>query len=107
MKTVSIKKRNYLRSINKAIPMDKDFYAPTTREEAHRRIEEAERDVFSEMDLPDEELEARLEAFFAEQRECCGSTPIPEECIPMEEAYRTSIKHLEELYAKKKSLDNA
>ena len=59
MKTVSIKKRNYLRSINKAIPMDKDFYAPTTREEAHRRIKEAERDIAEGKVVPHEEVMRR------------------------------------------------
>lgn len=56
MKTVSIEKKSYLRNINQAIPMDKDFYAPTTREEAHRRIEEAERDIAEGKVVPHEEV---------------------------------------------------
>ena len=50
-----------------------------------------------------EDMETQLEAFFAEQRELHGDKPIPEGCISIEDAYRKSIKHLEELYAKKKS----
>ena len=56
MNVASIKKRSYLRSIYKAIPMNKDFYAPTTREEAHRRIEEAERDIAEGKVVPHEEV---------------------------------------------------
>lgn len=44
MKTVKTKKKRYLRSTNQAIQMN-DFYAPMTKEEARRRIEEAERDI--------------------------------------------------------------
>lgn len=108
--------------------MDKDFYAPTTKEEACRRIEGAERDIAEEeerkivmkeyeqeeetnaileMDLSDEELEARLEAFFAEQRELCDSKSIPGDYITLEESFQKTIKNLKELYAKKKSRVNA
>ena len=59
MKTLSIKKKSYLRNINKAIPMDKDFYAPTTKEEACRRIEEAERDIAEGKVVPHEEVMRR------------------------------------------------
>ena len=59
MNTIRITKRSYLRSINQAIPMDKDFYAPTTREEAHRRIEEAERDIAEGKVVPHEEVMRR------------------------------------------------
>lgn len=59
MKTLSIKKRSYLCNINHAIPMNKDFYAPTTREEAHRRIEEAERDIAEGKVVPHEEVMRR------------------------------------------------
>ena len=59
MDTISVKKRSYLRNINQAIPMDKDFYAPTTREEAHRRIEEAERDIAEGKVVPHEEVMRR------------------------------------------------
>ncbi len=56
MNTVRIKKRSYLRSINPAIQMNMEFYAPTTREEAHRRIEEAERDIAEGKVVPHEEV---------------------------------------------------
>ena len=59
MNFASIKKRSCLRSIYKAIPMNKDFYAPTTREEAHRRIEEAERDIADGKVVPHEEVMRR------------------------------------------------
>lgn len=60
-------------------------------------------DVDSEMDLTEEEIEAELKAFFAEQKEQYGDAPVPEGCVTIEEAYQESLKHLEELYAKKKS----
>lgn len=44
METMSIEKKSYLRSINQAIQMN-DFYAPMTKEEAIRRIKEAERGI--------------------------------------------------------------
>lgn len=56
MNTLRIEKSSYLRSINQAIPMDKDFYAPTTREAARRRIEEAERDIAEGKVVPHEEV---------------------------------------------------
>jgi predicted transcriptional regulator len=59
MKTISIEKRSYLRSINQAIPMDKYFYAPTTKEEACRHIEEAERDIAEGKVVPHEEVMRR------------------------------------------------
>lgn len=59
MKALIVQKRGYLRNINQAIPMDKDFYAPTTREEAHRRIEEAERDIAEGKVVPHEEVMRR------------------------------------------------
>ena len=59
MNFASIKKRSYLRSIYKAIPMNKDFYGPTTREEAHCRIEEAERDIADGKVVPHEEVMRR------------------------------------------------
>ena len=55
MNTVIIKKSNYLRSINQAIQMN-DFYAPMTKEEACRRIEEAERDIAEGRVVPHEEV---------------------------------------------------
>lgn len=58
---------------------------------------------FNEDTTSIEDMETQLEAFFAEQREFHGDKPIPEGCISIEDAYRKSIKHLEELYAKKKS----
>lgn len=94
MNTLRIEKRSYLRSINQAIPMKDNV------------MKEYEQEKKSEY-LSDEEIEARLEAFFAEQRELFDSVPIPKECISIEEAYRLSMKHLEELYAKKKSSVNA
>lgn len=94
MRTVSIKKRSYLRSINQAIPMKDSVMKEYELEEQYDN-------------LSDEELEARLGIFFAEQRELLGSASISEECIPIAEAYQKSIKHLEELYAKKKSRINA
>lgn len=57
--------------------------------------------------LSNEEIEARLETFFAEQRELQGDKPIPNGCISIEEAFRKSIKHLEELYAEKERNINA
>lgn len=59
-------------------------------------------DVDLETDLTDEELESKLEAFFKEQRELKGDTPLPEGYHTIEEAYRESIIHLENLYAEKK-----
>ena len=55
MGTVNVKKRSYLRSINQAIQMD-DFYAPMTKEEACRRIEESERDIAEGRVVPHEEV---------------------------------------------------
>ena len=55
MKTVNTKKIHYLRNINQAIQMN-DFYAPMTKEEAHRRIEEAERDIAEGRVVPHEEV---------------------------------------------------
>ena len=55
MKTVTIRKKSYLRSINQAIQMN-DFYAPMTKEEARRRIEEAERDIAEGRVIPHEEV---------------------------------------------------
>lgn len=55
MKTVKIKKKRYLRSINQAIQMN-DFYAPMTKEEAWRRIEESERDIAEGRVVPHEEV---------------------------------------------------
>ena len=55
MKTVKTKKKRYLRSINQAIQMN-DFYAPMTKEEAHRRIEEAERGIAEGRVVPHEEV---------------------------------------------------
>ena len=58
MKTVKIKKKRYLRSINQAIQMN-DFYAPMTKEEALRRIEESERDIAEGRVVPHEEVMRR------------------------------------------------
>lgn len=102
MNTLKIEKRSYLRSINQAIPMKDNI-----RNDMRPCLPSLETDIISEEDLSDEEVKARLEAFFAEQRELFDSVPIPEECISIEEAYRLSMKHLEELYAKKKSSVNA
>ena len=55
MNTVNIKNSNYLRSINQAIQMN-DFYAPKTKEEAWRRIEESERDIAEGWVVPHEEV---------------------------------------------------
>ena len=55
METVSIEKKSYLRSINQAIQMN-DFYAPMTKEEAWRRIEESERDIAEGRVVPHEEV---------------------------------------------------
>ena len=55
METVSIEKKSYLRSINQAIQMN-DFYAPKTKEEAWRRIEESERDIAEGRVVPHEEV---------------------------------------------------
>jgi hypothetical protein len=51
--------------------------------------------------LSAEEMDAQLEAFFAEQRELQGNTPIPEGYYTVEEVYRSVIKKLEEYYAQK------
>ena len=58
MKTVKIMKKRYLRSINQAIQMN-DFYAPMTKEEALRRIEESERDIAEGRVVPHEEVMRR------------------------------------------------
>lgn len=58
MKTVKTKKKRYLRSINLAIQMN-DFYAPMTKEEALRRIEEAERGIAEGRVVPHEEVMRR------------------------------------------------
>lgn len=58
MKTVKTKKKRYLRSINQAIQMN-DFYAPMTKEEALRRIEEAERGIAEGRVVPHEEVMRR------------------------------------------------
>ena len=58
MKTVKTKKKRYLRSINQAIQMN-DFYAPKTKEEAWRCIEEAERDIAEGRVVPHEEVMRR------------------------------------------------
>lgn len=126
MDTSSVKKRSYLRSINQAIPMKDNVIIEYEQEEQSENavnepgigyvacpdqlipcLPSLETDIISEVELSDEEIEARLEAFFVEQRELLDSAPIPEECAPMEEAYQKTIKHLEELYAKKKSRVNA
>lgn len=57
----------------------------------------------SETELTEEEIETRLEAFFAEQKELFGNVSVPEGYLTIEEAYQESLKHLEELYAKKNS----
>lgn len=44
-----------------------------------------------------------LEQFFSDQRGLFGDQRMPEGCVTLEEAYRESIKHLKELYAKKES----
>lgn len=62
---------------------------------------------FDDDTLSNEEIEARLETFFAEQRELQGDKPVPDGCISIEEAFRKSIKHLEELYAEKERNINA
>lgn len=56
MKALSIPQRSYLRNINQAIQMKEVFYAPMTKEEALRRIEEAERDI---AEVPHEEVMRR------------------------------------------------
>lgn len=53
METISIEKKCYLCSINHAIQMN-DFYAPMTKEEAWRRIEEAERGIAEGRVVPHE-----------------------------------------------------
>ena len=58
MKTVTIRKKSYLRNINQAIQMN-DFYAPMTKEEAWRRIEESERDIAEGRVVPHEEVMRR------------------------------------------------
>ena len=58
MKIVKTKKIHYLRSINQVIQMN-DFYAPMTKEEAYRRIEEAERGIAEGLVVPHEEVMRR------------------------------------------------
>ena len=58
MKTVKTKKKRYLRNINQAIQMN-DFYAPMTKEEARRRIDEAERGIAEGRVVPHEEVMRR------------------------------------------------
>lgn len=60
-------------------------------------------DIDLETELIEEEMDARLEAYFAEQRELIGDTPVPDGYQTIEEVYQESIKHLEDLYAKKKT----
>lgn len=52
--------------------------------------------------LSAEEMDAKLEALFAEQRELQGDTPIPEGYYTVEEVYRSVIKKLEVYYAQKR-----
>ena len=53
--------------------------------------------------LTTEEMESMLKAFFAEQRELFANQPIPQGYLTLEEAHKLSKKHLEDLYAQKKT----
>lgn len=59
MKALSVPKSSYLRNINQAIQMKEVFYAPMTKAEALRRIEEAERDIAEGKVVPHEEVMRR------------------------------------------------
>ena len=61
------------------------------------------RPVHDDIDLDNEELNARVEAglenFFARQRELMDGEVLPEGCMSLEESYRKSINRLNERYA--------
>lgn len=60
-------------------------------------------DIIGEIDLTNEEIGNDLDEFFAEQNTLFEDVSVPEGYITVEEAYKKSIKHLEDLYANKKS----
>lgn len=61
------------------------------------------RPVHDDIDLDNEELNARVEAglenFFARQRELIDGESLPEGCMSLEDSYRKSINRLNEHYA--------
>jgi len=61
------------------------------------------RPVHDDIDLDNDELNARVEAglenFFARQRELMDGESLPEGCISLEESYSKSINRLNERYA--------
>lgn len=61
------------------------------------------RPVHDDIDLDNDELNARVEAglenFFAHQCELMNGESLPEGCMSLEESYRKSINRLNERYA--------
>jgi len=61
------------------------------------------RPVHDDIDLDNDELNARVEAglenFFARQRELIDGESLPEGCMSLEDSYRKSINRLNERYA--------
>ena len=61
------------------------------------------RPVHDDIDLDNDELNARVEAglenFFARQRELIDGESLPEGCMSLEDSYRKSINRLNEHYA--------
>lgn len=61
------------------------------------------RPVHDDIDLDNDELNARVEAglenFFAHQCELMDGESLPEGCMSLEESYRKSINRLNEHYA--------
>ena len=64
-----------------------------------RKIRPVHDDLDLENDDLNEQVESRLEDFFARQRELTGEENLPEGCISLETSYRNSVSRLNELYA--------
>ena len=77
-------------------------YTNTTRTTRLPRTRRS-RPVHDDIDLDNDELNARVEAglenFFARQRELMDGESLPEGCISLEESYHKSINRLNERYA--------
>ena len=77
-------------------------YTNTTRTTRLPRTRRS-RPVHDDIDLDNDELNARVEAglenFFARQRELMDGESLPEGCMSLEESYRKSINRLNERYA--------
>lgn len=72
-------------------------YTNTTRKTRLTQTRKT-RPVHDDIDLDNDELNARVEAglenFFARQRELMEGESLPEGCISLEESYRNSINRL-------------